>query len=109
MPATVSRSKKRSNVAKKENTALETAAARRTLKVGIQLFHKTNFTCSAREQTRKWRLKLTPVRLQSWSLTALGEGMKILCIKDHVRSSINDFRERIRAITNPSFAVGRLN
>ena len=30
-------------------------------------------------------------------------------IKDHVRSSINDFRERIRAITNPSFAVGRLN
>ena len=26
-----------------------------------------------------------------WSLTALGEGMKILCIKDHVRSSINDF------------------
>ena len=27
--------------------------------------------------------------------------MKILCIKDHVRSCINDFRERIRAITNP--------
>ena len=39
----------------------------------------------------------------------LGEGMKILCIKDYVRSSINDFRERIRAITNTSFAVGRLN
>ena len=37
---------------------------------------------------------------------ALGEGMKILCIKDHVRSCINDFCERI---TNPSFAVGRLN
>ena len=35
--------------------------------------------------------------------------MKILCIKDHVRSCINDFRERIRAITHPSFAVGRLN
>ena len=35
--------------------------------------------------------------------------MKILCIKDHVRSSINDFREGNRAITNPSFAVGRLN
>ena len=35
--------------------------------------------------------------------------MKILCIKDHVRSSINDFRERNRVITNPSFAVGRLN
>ena len=35
--------------------------------------------------------------------------MKILCIKDHVCSSINDFRERIRAITNPSFVVGRLN
>ena len=33
--------------------------------------------------------------------------MKILCIKDHVRFSINDFRERNRAITNPSFAVGR--
>ena len=31
-----------------------------------------------------------------------------MCIKDHVRSSINDFRERIRAITNPSFAVGCL-
>ena len=31
--------------------------------------------------------------------------MKILCIKDHVRSSINDFRERNRVITNPSFAV----
>ena len=28
--------------------------------------------------------------------------MKILCIKDHVRSCINDFRERIRAIT-PQF------
>ena len=28
--------------------------------------------------------------------------MKILCIKDHVRSSINNFRERIRAITNPN-------
>ena len=49
--------------------------------------------------------------LQTWSLTALGEGMKILCIKDHVRSSIIDFRERIRVITNgnPSFAVGHLN
>ena len=35
--------------------------------------------------------------------------MKILCMKDHVRSRINDFRERNRAITNPSFAVGRLN
>ena len=35
--------------------------------------------------------------------------MKILCIKDHVCSSINDFRERNRATTNPSFAVGRLN
>ena len=37
---------------------------------------------------------------------SLGECMKILFIKD--RSSINDFRERNRAITNPSFAVGRL-
>ena len=37
------------------------------------------------------------------------EGMKILCIKGHVRSSINDFSERIRAITNTNFVVGRLN
>ena len=29
--------------------------------------------------------------------------MKILCIKDHVCSSIEDFRERNRAITNPTF------
>ena len=28
----------------------------------------------------------------------LGEGMKILLIKDHVRSSINGFCERSRAI-----------
>ena len=62
-------------------------------------YDKTNFTCSARKQTRKWRLKLTLVRLQTWNLMALGEGKKILCIKDHVRSCINDFRERIRAIT----------
>ena len=34
--------------------------------------------------------------------------MKILCIKDHVCSSINDIHERIRAITNASFVVGRL-
>ena len=27
--------------------------------------------------------------------------MEILCIKDHVCSSKNDFRERNRAITNP--------
>ena len=40
----------------------------------------------------------------------MGEGIKLLCIKNHVRSSINDFRERNRAIiTKPSFAVGRLN
>ena len=65
-----------------------------------------NFTCSAHDQTRKWRQKLTLVRLQTWSLTALGEGMKILCIKDHVGSSINDFHERI---TNASFTVGGLN
>ena len=36
--------------------------------------------------------------------------MKILLIKDHVyTSSINDVSERIRVITNPSFAVDRLN
>ena len=28
--------------------------------------------------------------------------MKILCIKDHVHNSINDFHERVRAITNPT-------
>ena len=47
--------------------------------------------------------------MQTWNLTALGEGMKILCIKDHVYSSINYVCERIRAITNPSFMVDRLN
>ena len=50
--------------------------------------------------------KLTFVRLQTSTLTAFGEGIKILCIKDHVRSSINDSRERMRAITNTSFVVG---
>ena len=44
--------------------------------------------------------------------TALREGMKIWCIKDHARhharSSINDFRKRNRAITIHSFMVGRL-
>ena len=45
--------------------------------------------------------------LQTWSLTALREGMKILLIKGHVRSSINGFCERIRVITNASFVVGR--
>ena len=34
--------------------------------------------------------------------------MKILCMKDYVHSSINDFRERIRANAIPSFVVGRL-
>ena len=36
---------------------------------------------------------------------ALGEGMKILLIKDHVWYSINGFHERIRATTNASFSV----
>ena len=40
--------------------------------------------------------------LQSLSLMILGEAMMILYIKDHVCSGINDFRERIRAITNTS-------
>ena len=35
-------------------------------------------------ETRKWHLKLTLVRLQTWSLTALEEGMKILCINEHI-------------------------
>ena len=70
---------------------------------------KTAALCSAREQTRKYRPKLTFLSLQTWSFTALGEGMKILCIKDHVCSSINDFRERNRVISNLSFAVGHLN
>ena len=47
------------------------------------------------------------IRLQLWSLTALGNGIKILLIKDHIHSSINVFCERIRAI-NASFAVGYL-
>ena len=54
---------------------------------------------------RKWHLKLTIVRLQTWSLT---EDMKILCIKDYVCSNINGFWERIRDITTPSFDRGRL-
>ena len=33
--------------------------------------------------------------------------MKIWCIKNHVCSSINGFRQRNRAITNTSFVVGR--
>ena len=45
----------------------------------------SNFTSSAREQTRKkTSIKLTLLNLQTWSLTGLGRGMKILCIKDHV-------------------------
>ena len=85
-----------SNVAKIVDTVLCTT--------NIEL-HKTNFTCSTRDQTRKRRLKLTLVRLQTWSLTALGEGMKILCIKDHVRSTINDFHE---GITNASYILHSL-
>ena len=38
-------------------------------------------------------------------IVALGEGMKILCIKDHPCSSINYFHRRIRVITNDSFAL----
>ena len=53
--------------------------------------------------------KTNTCKVADLELTALGEGMKILCIKDHVRSSINYIRERIRVITNPSFAVGCLN
>ena len=56
-----------------------------------------SFTRSAHEQTRQWRLKLTLVRLQTWSLTALGVGMKILCIKDHVRSIFVKELERLIA------------
>ena len=37
---------------------------------------------------------------------AFGKGMKILLINDNVHA---DFCGRIRAITNPSFTVGRLN
>ena len=69
-----------SNVA---NIVLETE--RRTLKLGKKL-HKTNFTCLARDQTRKWHLKLTLVRLQ----TSIGIKYEDLCINDHVRSSINE-------------------
>ena len=38
-----------------------------------------------------------------------GKGTKILCTKDHVRSLVNGFRERISAITKAIFDVGRLN
>ena len=34
----------------------------------------------------------------------IGRSMKILLIKDHLCSSINDFREKMRAITNPQFS-----
>ena len=64
----------------------------------------TNFMCSAREKTINWRLKLTLVRLQFD-----GFGRRYEDFVHHVRSSINDFCERIRAITNPSFMVGHLN
>ena len=56
---------------------------------------------------KKWRPKLALLGLQTLSLAALGEGVKILCIKDHVHSSINDFCERNKAINNPSFMVYR--
>ena len=52
---------------------------------------------------KKMESKLTLVRLHPWSLTAYGEGMKIMSIKDHVHSSINDFCEIIKAITNTSY------
>ena len=61
-----------------------------------------DFTCSTRDQTRKRQVA-------DLDFDGIGEGTKILCIKDHVRSSINDFCERIRVITNASFTVGRLN
>ena len=41
--------------------------------------------------------------LQTWNLTALGDGMTILCIKNHVCSSVKDSCETIRAITYSSF------
>ena len=53
--------------------------------------------------------KANTCKVADQEFVGLGEGMKILCIKDHVCSSINDFRERIRAIPDPSFAVGPLN
>ena len=40
------------------------------------------------------------------SLMAVGEGMKILCFKSQIQSSINDSCERTRAITNASFTLG---
>ena len=43
-------------------------------------------------------------KIAAFVLMAFGEGI-ILLIKDHVHSSINDFREKIREITNPSYAV----
>ena len=79
---------KNSNIAKKRRNS-----AQRT--------HKTNFMCLAHEQTRKWRLKLTLVRLQTWSLKVLGEGMKILCIKDHVHFSIMILMKELERLLTP--------
>ena len=50
--------------------------------------------------------KTNASKLADLECDGLGEGIKILCIKDHVRSSINGFHVRNRAITNPSFTVG---
>ena len=63
--------------------------------------HYPNFTYSARGQTRKWHLSLTLVRFQPWSLMALGNGRKILLIKDHVCSSINGFVKELEQLLMP--------
>ena len=79
-------------ISQKDNKALETA--------------QRKLQCLACDPPRTLRLKRILVRLQTWSLMAFEEGIEILCIKDYVGSSINDFGERISVITNASFAVG---
>ena len=52
--------------------------------------------------------KTNTCKVADLEFDSIGRRYEDLCIKDPVCSSINDFRERIRAITNASFAVGRL-
>ena len=69
----------------------------KTAQNSLHMFTSTKLTSHVSKQENG--VLITLIWLQTW---ALGEGIKILCIKDHVRSSINYSRERIRAITNAS-------
>ena len=48
-------------------------------------------------------------KVVSLEFDGIWKGMKILFVKYHFSSGVNGFHERIRAITDTSFAVGRLN